>query len=552
MRISKRNVAIAKIVAALCVSTYAVLRLTGWSSPLQLQGEGSNGHAIPFVLHQSWKTRELPTLFRQMSGTFRRQNPEWEYRLWTDEENEQLMLDHYSWFNSTWRAFPRHIYRVDAVRAFYLHMHGGAYFDLDFWCLRPMGPLVSKLKGVVLGYMSDDHDYPHSVPNAFMASEKGQAFWLFYARRIDRLFREARREGRELSEPEALTGPAALFETVKEWKQLCTTLRVPHNITIMDRKYWYLNDWHRPGVDGNEWFKVEAEPDRYCAPKYFDLHRCAKGFPNTYTVTLWTHSWEEVDWGYRQDVDKSNLSAQGQEVDEPQAADHGLGEGHSAQPDAVDLARGGGGGQTGQLQEVPQGQAEHDTQGQENRWPQVVAQDQGQGQGQGHAVDRGQEVEQLHGATPGQGSHVAEVAAQDRDGGQTHAVPQGDGAVGTGQGSSNVSAMPGSSSSSGGDDGDDGGAGDGGNDHGSRSHAAAAAADDDGEGIVVRGSAGGVDGGRGGNSSEPGTIEGSGDGSLGGDGSSSVTWSNRRDYKDKRRGLDRQRRPSRQVGHWGF
>lgn len=53
----------------------------------------------------------------------------------------------------TWDSFPRVIYRVDAVRAMYLHRYGGLYFDLDFWCLRPLEHTVSGLSGVVLGYM---------------------------------------------------------------------------------------------------------------------------------------------------------------------------------------------------------------------------------------------------------------------------------------------------------------------------------------------------------------------------------------------------------------
>lgn len=35
----------------------------------------------------------------------------------------------------------------------YLHHHGGLYFDLDFYCLRPLAPIVANLSGVVLGYM---------------------------------------------------------------------------------------------------------------------------------------------------------------------------------------------------------------------------------------------------------------------------------------------------------------------------------------------------------------------------------------------------------------
>lgn len=37
-------------------------------------------------------------------------------------------------------------------------------------------------------------------------------------------------------------------------------------------------------------------PHRYCTPNSFDLAQCAAAFPASYTVTLWTHSWEAPPW----------------------------------------------------------------------------------------------------------------------------------------------------------------------------------------------------------------------------------------------------------------
>lgn len=151
--------------------------------------------------------------------------------------------------SATWHAFPDPIYRVDATRAMYMHRFGGLYFDLDFYCLRPLAPTAAELSGVVLGYMvrlagagwggggllgcgggrqracglrrrlcylpgwllrvrqhtssrpfkgpapstpatpspppqTDSHGFEHAVPNAFLASEPRQAFWLFFLSRI--------------------------------------------------------------------------------------------------------------------------------------------------------------------------------------------------------------------------------------------------------------------------------------------------------------------------------------------------------------------------------
>lgn len=48
-------------------------------------------------------------------------------------------------------------------RAFYLHMYGGVYADLDTWCLRPMDSLVNKGK-LYLAEMSDDTQFGQNIP----------------------------------------------------------------------------------------------------------------------------------------------------------------------------------------------------------------------------------------------------------------------------------------------------------------------------------------------------------------------------------------------------
>ena len=48
-------------------------------------------------------------------------HPSWEYKLWTDEDNRNLIKDHYPWFLKTYDEYDVNIKRVDAVRYFYLY-----------------------------------------------------------------------------------------------------------------------------------------------------------------------------------------------------------------------------------------------------------------------------------------------------------------------------------------------------------------------------------------------------------------------------------------------
>lgn len=52
-------------------------------------------------------------------------HPTWEYRLWTDEANRELVREHYPWLLETYDSFPENIMRADTARVLYLHKYGG-------------------------------------------------------------------------------------------------------------------------------------------------------------------------------------------------------------------------------------------------------------------------------------------------------------------------------------------------------------------------------------------------------------------------------------------
>lgn len=80
---------------------------------------------IPKLLHQSWKSTELPAKFKKWSDTCRRQHPDWEWVLWTDEDNLQLVKQYFPWLEDTFLSLPGNIYRADLVRNLYMYIFGG-------------------------------------------------------------------------------------------------------------------------------------------------------------------------------------------------------------------------------------------------------------------------------------------------------------------------------------------------------------------------------------------------------------------------------------------
>ena len=100
---------------------------------------------IPTLIYQTWKSKtSLPENFAHWRASFARLNPGYTLLLWDDADNRQFIADHFAWFLPTYDGFPQEIFRVDAVRYFFLYLHGGIYVDLDTQCLKPLEPLRSQ------------------------------------------------------------------------------------------------------------------------------------------------------------------------------------------------------------------------------------------------------------------------------------------------------------------------------------------------------------------------------------------------------------------------
>ena len=142
-------------------------------------------HRIPRIIHQTWKTNQIPDAWVEWQQSWLKHHPGWEYRLWTDEDNRRFIEKHYPWFLPTYNRYPEPIMRADAVRYFLLHHYGGVYVDLDFECLRSIDVLIEGQE-LVLGlepaqhlqrYRAKKSVVHHLVSNAFMASVPGHSFW---------------------------------------------------------------------------------------------------------------------------------------------------------------------------------------------------------------------------------------------------------------------------------------------------------------------------------------------------------------------------------------
>lgn len=140
---------------------------------------------IPRIIHQTWKTDQIPENFRGFSHTWREKNPDWSYRFWTDRDLLDFVANHYPDFLDIFCGYKMGVKRADAGRYMLLHHFGGIYADMDTECCQSLESLASEER-VILCHEPHAHwapairfrGLPFLVFNGVMASPAGHPYWL--------------------------------------------------------------------------------------------------------------------------------------------------------------------------------------------------------------------------------------------------------------------------------------------------------------------------------------------------------------------------------------
>lgn len=259
---------------------------------------------IPDIVFQTWKSRsEIPQNYRYWRQTFVEMNPQAQVVLWDDADNRSFIAEQFAWFLPVYDAYPREIFRADAVRYFFLFAFGGLYADMDSECLRPL-ELGARNEDVLLGRMGPDRGFDHSIPNALMASRPGQAFWLLVIQRMLEAAADASTTGNiDATGPEALTGPILLKRSYDEYVALDSSRIVARiapliamlddaqrstvrfgKVTLLDRNAWYPLDWTNP-------FHKQLRNHLNRENRLLPAETVRWIFPRAELVTYWSHSW---------------------------------------------------------------------------------------------------------------------------------------------------------------------------------------------------------------------------------------------------------------------
>jgi mannosyltransferase OCH1-like enzyme len=165
------------------------------------------------IIHQTApadKSRWNPIWF-ECQKTWKEKFPDYEYKLWTDEDLDEFIKEKFAWFYPTFKSYDQNIKRIDSARYFILYEYGGIYADMDYECIEnfeknlPMGKV-----SIAEGKFIDHPIFSEKYQNALMASPPKHPFWNYV---IKSLF-----ANKSVDHVLFSTGPNVILEAVRDCK----------------------------------------------------------------------------------------------------------------------------------------------------------------------------------------------------------------------------------------------------------------------------------------------------------------------------------------------
>ncbi len=197
---------------------------------------------IPPTVHRVWVGEDpMPPEYEQFGATFKRHNPDWEIRLWSEKDLDELEIGEGERKRARTHSELSNLMRYEVLSRF-----GGVYVDTDVECLQALEPLLGGIEAFAA------LEREGRVGNAALGSVPGHRAFL----RAARLAR-------------CTLGTGAHSVDANGPYMLSLILEQEPEVTIFGAHLFYPYRWDEP-------------------------ERRHEAFPDAYMVHHWAKSWAEV------------------------------------------------------------------------------------------------------------------------------------------------------------------------------------------------------------------------------------------------------------------
>lgn len=127
------------------------------------------GKTIPKIIHQTYSSKSLPIPIQENVDRIRSQNPNWEYRLYDDDDIEQYIAINYPKLLAIYKKInPKYgAAKADFFRYLVMYREGGVYLDIKSGLDYPLDEIVSASDSYVLSH------WPRSYPKNMLGQHPG-------------------------------------------------------------------------------------------------------------------------------------------------------------------------------------------------------------------------------------------------------------------------------------------------------------------------------------------------------------------------------------------
>jgi mannosyltransferase OCH1-like enzyme len=130
---------------------------------------------IPKIIHNTYKSHDLPEIYKNCQAQIKTLHPEFDYRFYTDTDMFNIMRNEFPTYYDNFQALPRMIMKIDMFRYFLMYKYGGLYTDMDYLMLRRFDLLNHDV--VIPCNREDISGNPTSLGNCIFASKPAHPFW---------------------------------------------------------------------------------------------------------------------------------------------------------------------------------------------------------------------------------------------------------------------------------------------------------------------------------------------------------------------------------------
>ena len=220
---------------------------------------------IPKIIHQIWIGGPMPDSETRLSNKIINLNPNWEYRLWNEENLD--FIDHD--VLSKIKLIQNLGVKSDIIRYLVLYEYGGLYLDCDFVPIKRFDELVLGKK-FIAGVCNPDFDNLPIINNGFIAAEKANKILYAVNKKVLKHIDEMIYINNQ-SDVFKYTGPDLFTNEILNWLKNTGNTGNTGSVIYPSTFFYPIN--HRKKLAINERLINKSI------------------YPETYVIHLWNASW---------------------------------------------------------------------------------------------------------------------------------------------------------------------------------------------------------------------------------------------------------------------